>query len=123
MQDEVDHATNAAFLVEQYIQVMQPVVTNHRLALEITNPPERMFDFRIYDVLTSLAKQHRFHRKLKHAQAGIEVRFGCQTKQQHNLRGPFPKFYIHGGYHQDIVKRISVVVLFSLIFCLVYLRS
>lgn len=122
MEHEVDHATNTCLLVDHYIRVMQPIVPHHRLALEFKTPPERMFDFRIYDVLTSLAKRYRLHRKVKHAQAGVEVHFGCHIMQTHDLIGPFPKFYVHGGYH-DVVKRMSIILLFSIVFCIVYLRS
>ena len=121
-ENEVEYATNTAWIADQYFQIMRPIVHESRLALEFKSPPERIFDYTIYDVLTSLAKHHRLHRKVKHSQAGMQVHFNTNRFQSHDLLGPFPKLYIQGGYQYDPTKRMAIVTLFLLIFCIICIR-
>tara|TARA_B100000482_G_scaffold191257_1_gene176032 strand:+ start:378 stop:755 length:378 start_codon:yes stop_codon:yes gene_type:complete len=106
--DETHLLNDKIHLIDEFVQVMTPLVPSGKIGLEILNSPTRKKEKDITEHLITIAKDNKLHRKVKHAQCGVVVSF---NEGINDLDGQFIQVHMSSMTRKDRIRRISIICL------------
>ena len=108
-------------ITKHYIALMHPLIPQGKFALEIHGQPLRKNEKSFIQEITSIARKHHLHRKVKHAQAYITIKLNAT---QSYYGGNFIELNFNALTYEDHVRRVAIIVsLLVLLIVLAYLNK
>jgi len=116
MDEEIDPLDRKLRIVDEFVNLMSPLVPKGKIAMEIIDLPTRKKEKDITEQLIEIAKNNKLHRKIKNAQCGIFISF---NEDVNDLNGQYIQLKMGSLTQNDRVRRISII--FALIFVVIFL--
>lgn len=112
-----DEVSRQVHLAQEFANVMAPLVPPGKMALQFIGEPQRIIDKQVSNALIELAKVHKCHRKLKHAQCGISVIY---EPGENEYDGEFITLRINSINPENAFRRVSILV-FAIILTIIFI--
>lgn len=95
---------------EEYIKLMKPLVAPGRLAMQIVGQPTRSHEKQIFAQAVEMAKKHKLHRNMRHAQCGIKLSFDETNQRKTEFDRTILHINISSMTPNDYMRRIIIIV-------------